>query len=324
MDALLVLLALGDVLADAAIAPEDAGRVEYRLAADADPDLIAGIVEPAQFHVSEWLVRLEQRDMLGPCVGGHVDVVLFPAFLADRRKGLHVDPLRSGSAHRREAELLVLFPVHVGGKLGEAAEAFLVLAHHLFGLLALYELTDMAADHVYRLQQALLGFAGFAAGETEHADRLSIRDDRKNECAVDAHVARRTRPGSRRRTRVLADIGGPQRLSRLPYLARQPDARAVSEFAGCLDKALDRGVRHAPGVGKAQHPGLLVHAKVSPALPAFRFAHRANRRLQPLRCVVRVGEVAAHRVFQCLQLLRALALRDVLADTAIALEGGGW
>src|SRR5882672_7055981 len=134
--------------------------------------------------------------MLGPRVGGHVDGVLLPALLAECREGLHIDPLRSGSAHGREAELLVLLPVHVGGKLSEAAEALLVLAHHLFGLLALSELTDVAADHVYGLQQPLLGFAGLAAGETEHADRLSIRDDRKDECAVDTHLARRTRPGS--------------------------------------------------------------------------------------------------------------------------------
>src|SRR5207245_6365271 len=144
---------------------------------------------------------------------GHIDVVLLPALLADRRRSFHVDSLRSRPAHRSEAELLVLFPVHVGGKLRQAAEALLVLAHHPFCLLALYELTDVAADHVHGLQQALPGFAGLAAGETEDADGLSIRDDRKDECAVDTHLARRARPGSRRRTRVLADICGPQRLS---------------------------------------------------------------------------------------------------------------
>src|SRR5438445_3032973 len=114
--------------------------------------------------------------MLGPGVGGHVDVVLLPALLADCRKGLQVDTLRSASAHRREAELLVLFPVHIGGKHGQDAEALLVLAHHLPALLAVYEVSDVAADHVHGLKQALLGFAGFAMGETEHAARLSTGD----------------------------------------------------------------------------------------------------------------------------------------------------
>src|SRR2546429_3816844 len=136
--------------------------------------------------------------MLGPRVGGHVDVILLPALLADRRKGLEVDPLGPRAAHRREAEMFVLLPIHVRRNLREAAEALLALAHHLFRLLALHELTDLAADHVYGLQQALLGFARIAAGETEHADRLSIRDDRKDERAMDPHLARRTCPGSRR------------------------------------------------------------------------------------------------------------------------------
>src|SRR5713101_5374690 len=224
MDSLLVLLALGDVLADAAVASEGAGRVEYRLAADADPDLLAGLVEPAQFHVAERLVRLEQRDMLGPCVGGHVDVVLLPTLLADRREGLHVDPLRSGAAHRSEAELLVLLPVHVGGEHGQTAETLFAFAHHAFGLLALHELPDLAADHAQRLQQALFRLAHFMAVESEHSDRLPFGDHRKKDSAMQADFANK---GCLRSARIFPDIGQPQWLTRLPHPARQTGTRRV-------------------------------------------------------------------------------------------------
>src|SRR6185295_359316 len=104
------------------------------------------------------------------------------------------------------------------------------LAHQVLGLLALHELADLAADHVYGFQQELLRFAGLAAREAEHADRFSLRYDRKDERAVHTDSARWARPRrARRRARVLADIGGPERLSRLPRHARQPDALAVGE-----------------------------------------------------------------------------------------------
>src|SRR6185295_5230614 len=85
----------------------------------------------------------------------------------------------------------------------------------------------------------------------------------------------------------------------------------------------DRGVRHAPGVVKAQYSGLLIHAKVSAAVPIFRFTHGANRRFQTLRCVVRIGEAAAYRMLQRPQLFRALARGDVLADAAVTDEIAG-
>src|SRR5882672_4894180 len=155
MDVLLVELALGDVLADAAVALESTGRVEHRLAADADPDLRAGFVQPAQLHVAELLVRLEDSHMLGPLIRGHVDVVLLPALLAYRREGLQVDPRGPGPAHGGEAELVVLFPIHVGRELGQAAEALLAFARHLLGPLALEELSDMRADDAHSLEKTL-------------------------------------------------------------------------------------------------------------------------------------------------------------------------
>src|SRR5262249_6285131 len=110
LDALLVQLALGDVLADAAVAPEYARGIEHGLAADADPDLVAGFVEPAELHVPELLVGFKVRDVLRPLVGAHVDVVLLPALPADGAERAHVDPFGPGPAHFGEAEVLVLLP----------------------------------------------------------------------------------------------------------------------------------------------------------------------------------------------------------------------
>ncbi len=134
LDSLLVLLALGDVLADAAVTREYAGCVEYGLTGDADPDFLAGFIEPTQFHVSERLVRFEKGNVFRPLVGRYVDVVLLPALLAyDGLEGERVQPFRAGSGHRGEAELIVLLPVHVGGKLGQAAKTLLALAQRLLG-----------------------------------------------------------------------------------------------------------------------------------------------------------------------------------------------
>ena len=58
---------------------------------------------------------------------------------------------------------VVLFPVNVGGKLGQAAEARFALAQHRLGVLPLQELPDLAADHAHGLQQALIRRPDFAA-----------------------------------------------------------------------------------------------------------------------------------------------------------------
>ena len=63
LDSVFVPFAPGDVLADAAIALEDAGGIEHGFAADAYPDLLAGFVQPAQLQVMERLVRIENRHM---------------------------------------------------------------------------------------------------------------------------------------------------------------------------------------------------------------------------------------------------------------------
>src|SRR5439155_8992569 len=80
---LLLALALGDVLADAAVSLECARGVEDRLGAGVDPQLPAFSL-PAQLQVLERLVRLENCDMPRPVGRGHVDVVELPAPLADQ------------------------------------------------------------------------------------------------------------------------------------------------------------------------------------------------------------------------------------------------
>ena len=59
--ALLLLLVLGDVLADAAIAPEAPLRVEHRLAADADPAELAVGAGPQILEIVERLVGASAR-----------------------------------------------------------------------------------------------------------------------------------------------------------------------------------------------------------------------------------------------------------------------
>ena len=114
LNSLLGLLARADVLADATIALEYAGLVEHRFAADADPDLLARFVQPAQLQVMERLARIENRHMRGPFDRGHVKVVQFPVFLPDKIKAAHIgDPFRAGAGKRGEPVVVVLFPVQI-------------------------------------------------------------------------------------------------------------------------------------------------------------------------------------------------------------------
>jgi len=101
-------------------------------------------------------------------------------------------------------------------------EALFALAQHFLGLLALHELSDLRADDVDRLHQALVRLADFAAVEGENADHLSFRIHRKDECAVHARLdGDRLLPHAR----VPRDVRDPHRLARLPHLSGQPDTR---------------------------------------------------------------------------------------------------
>src|SRR3989442_845650 len=96
--------------------------------------------------------------------------------------------------------------------------------------------------------------------------------------------------------------------------------RRCSDSARAFDELLDRRLRHAPGFAEAQHAGLRVRAKISAALPALRFAYGADHRSHRRRDALGFGDPLRHRVFEALQLLRALGFGDVFGDAAVASE----
>ena len=151
----------------------------------------------------------------------------------------------------------------------------------------------------------------------EHADHFSLRHDRKKKSAVHAGIARKLHLGH---ARVCGNVGRPYRLLGLPRPAGQARARRVSEFARTGDKTLDRFHLHAPGFGKAQQPGLLVHAKIPPALPVLGFAYGADHRLERRGGGLRLGEPPAHRMLEREQLVCAPTLGDILCNAVIAAE----
>ena len=143
----------------------------------------------------------------------------------------------------------------------------------LLQVLALQELAELAADHANGLQQPLVRFPEYAAVENEHADRLALRGDRNRQCATHVCVAREC---GARDAGVVAHVGHPQRLARLPNLTDHAGAWTVGHAARHLDVALDAHVGDAPGLAEAQHAGRRVDTKVASALPAQRFADVAK------------------------------------------------
>ncbi len=112
----------------------------------------------------------------------------------------------------------------------------------LLGLLALQELSDLAADHADRLQQPLIGLADFGAVEREHADRFSFGDDRKDERAVHPDLTR----DSFLYADVLVDVQiAHNSCSRLPHLADQaePGVPEVSA-SSCLMEQCSPSASH--------------------------------------------------------------------------------
>src|ERR1051325_11104142 len=190
----------------------------------------------------------------------------------------------------------------------------------LVRLPALQELPDLAPDHRDRLQQLRFRFACLAACEVKHADRPSVRGDREHEGAMEADLAQPDFGRALGGARIVAHVGRPRRLARLPGEARQADPGPVDDLAGQRDKALERRVQHAPAIGKAQHAGWLVHAKIAAAIPAFRLANGPDDLLQRRRRAVRLSQDAGHGVLELAQLFGAPALGDVARDSAIALE----
>ena len=200
---------------------------------------------------------------------------LFPGIAEFPARGI-VD-VDDAHAHRIDE------PYHVFGRVHRGPEA----AQLLFALLSLQELPNLAADDADRLHQPVFGLADLATVESEHAYRLSFRDDRENECAVNTGVARQLQLCH---AGIFEKIGNPQRLPRLPYPAHQSDAWGVGDVARAGDVAVDRLVRHAPRHAKAHDCGLFVRVEVSAALPALGFTYGADRRLDCSGRVAGIGK----------------------------------
>ena len=96
---------------------------------------------------------------------GHVQRRQVPARFPDIARGAATGSALGRVRQLDKAKILVQLPIPIGRKLGQAAEALFAFAQHLLGLLALYELADLAADHVHRPQQSLLRLAHFTAME---------------------------------------------------------------------------------------------------------------------------------------------------------------
>ena len=125
----LAALTLGDVAADSAVAFERAGGVEHRLAAKRDPDRAGVGPRPLHLEVVKRLVALELGAVPRPVLFGQVERRLVPALAAKVGSGVKAGVL--DRRHEGEAELLILLPVPVRGKRGQAAETLLAFAHRL-------------------------------------------------------------------------------------------------------------------------------------------------------------------------------------------------
>src|SRR6202008_702736 len=112
----------------------------------------------------------------------------------------------------------------------------------------------------------------------------------------------------------------PQRLAALPDPSGESVSARVGETAGSGEETLHRFGLHPPAHAEAQHACLRVGAEIAAAITACSVADRPDRPAQRFRHAVRLGERARHGVLELAQLGRALARRDVLADTVVALE----
>jgi hypothetical protein len=153
--ALLGHLARGDVAAGAAVAGKHAILVEDRLAVDAEPALVAVVVEDAVFEILEGLVRRQRRPVRAP--GFAVEQVRhhLPACLADDAGQAHAGLFREVAGHGGEAVAGVLFPVPVRGHRHQLAEALLAGLQRLFGALPGDHVVDQLPVAVLEVGSAL-------------------------------------------------------------------------------------------------------------------------------------------------------------------------
>src|SRR5215510_6726406 len=160
-------LALRNVAPDAVVTLEAALCVEDRRAAHAD--IANGSVQrdPGILEITERVTRREHRLVLGPGARQERHAFKLPARLADRESSQISGRVIGLARQVREAQVLVLFPVPVGGELGQRAEARFALAQRLLDALAL---GDVAPDALVTLEAAL-AIENRRAADADIADR---------------------------------------------------------------------------------------------------------------------------------------------------------
>src|ERR1700722_3545295 len=95
----------------------------------------------------------------------------------------------------RQSKVAVLFPVPVGRQVGQYTEAHLALSQRVYHLLPQQKSAELAADGMQRMEHPVIRFAHLPAGESEDADYLVLRCDRKDAGAVLAGFGRESRRG---------------------------------------------------------------------------------------------------------------------------------
>src|SRR5215813_5033432 len=103
--------------------------------------------------------------------------------------------------------------------------------------------------------------------------------------------------------RIVMDVGGPLRLTRLENLSHKPHARLADHAARALDQLFEDGLRHMPCLGMAEDARRLVELEVATAFPALHFADGLNDVAKRLSHTFRIGKAARYPVLQAQHLL---------------------
>jgi hypothetical protein len=169
---LLSLLARRDVPADAAVAAELALLVEDRRAAHADVAQHPVRPDARALQLAERLARRQHRLVLRPGTRQGRHVLELPARLADRRLPGVSGQIIGLCRKVGKAQVLVLLPVPVGGKRGQAAEARFARAQRVGGELAVGDVGGGA-----RPAHRLAGGIAQAHGDHVHPAQVAARQD---------------------------------------------------------------------------------------------------------------------------------------------------
>src|SRR5690606_15726513 len=167
------------------------------------------------------------------------------------------------------------------------------------------------------LEQPLVGLGDETGAEIEDADGLPLRQDREKERVLPPRAAHDVLA---QHTRLVREIGDPERLRRLPHGADEPAAGLERDSLALLDDGADGGVRDTPRRVHTKHAVPLVEPPVHAAIPVLRKADRTHRGGQRLVGVAGIGEDARDRAAQGQETTIALLVSDVAREPAVAEE----